>query len=220
MYTQCPECKSPYSVTAEQLRASHGEISCEACSAIFDALELLNEGAIPNDIEINEFPSYLDDSINNSSFPKLQAKHWGLGICFLLLGLTFQIYFFKAYALSQNTTLRPWLEKACNVKTNCQLPPYKNLDELTILNGSFEPVNDHYLFKTAFINQSIFAQQQPSIKLTLLDFTGHSFAERIFHPEHYSKQPLSLLKPDIPVEITISIATPLKKIGGYRFELI
>jgi len=220
MYTQCPDCKHPHSITVEELRTSHGMISCEACSTLFDALDLLEEGTIPTDpADTTDFHSV---SNNFDSIPPSyqQSKYWGLGTSLLLAIFFFQVYFFEAYNLSQNTTLRPWLKNICIKTINCQLPDYENLDEISILKGSFEPKENYYIFKTAFINQSLFAQKRPSIKLTLIDFTGHSFAKRTFYPSDYSTQPSTLLEPDLAAEITLSIATPSRKIGGYRFELI
>ncbi|NOQ77534.1 MAG: DUF3426 domain-containing protein [Methylococcaceae bacterium] len=181
---------------------------------MYDALELLNEGTIPASIEAATFSSAV-----KSNTSKL-TRYWGLAAGFLVMLFIFQVYFFEGYNLSQHTTFRPWLKKVCTTTTNCQLPVYKNLDEISILKGSFEPENDHYLFKTAVINQALFAQKRPSIKLTLTDFTGQSFATRIFYPTDYSKQSVKLLEPNLADEITLSIATPSSKVGGYRFELI
>ena len=102
-----------------------------------------------------------------------------------------------------------------------QLPHYKNLDEFTVLHGSFEPTaNKHYVFKAAFTNQSAFEQTLPSIKLTQLDFTGRVFAKRIFHPQDYSNQAHKLIEPEMSEEIILEIASPSTKTGGYRFEFI
>jgi predicted Zn finger-like uncharacterized protein len=217
MYTQCPECKQPYSITVAELRTSHGMISCETCSAQYDALDLLNEGTIPTELNTGiSPPSYT----NTPETTPPQSRYWGTGASLLLVVLIFQAYYFEAYNLSQNALLRPWLEKACTKKGNCQLPAYKNLSEISILKGSFEPENNHYIFKTVIINQSLFAQKRPSIKLTLIDFSGRSFASRTFYPTDYSSQPITLLEPNLADEISLSIATPSSNLGGYRFELI
>ncbi len=219
MYTQCTECEHPCSITVEHLRTSHAMLCCESCSSMFDALELLNEGSIPVDSSIQQF-SVSNDNINATDTSNQQKKYWGLGTILLCLTLIYQVYFFESYNLSQNTMLRPWLQKMCTLSTWCQLADYQNLDEISILEGSFEPINNHYQFKTIFINQSLFAQKRPSIKLTLLDFTGTPVAKRVFYPADYSKQPKTLLEPNYVDKIILSIAAPSSKIGGYRFELI
>jgi len=219
MYTQCPECKKTHAITVDELRTSHGMMNCEACNAMYDALELLNEGDISSaNIDTKTTTESHKTDIND--VPNQRNSYWGVSTSLLIIILLFQVYFFEAYNLSQNTALRPWIKKVCTQLSNCQLPHYKNLTEISILTGSFEPKNNHYIFKTSFINQSPFAQNRPSIKLTLLDFTGQAFAKRVFHPEDYSEHPLTPLKPELADEITLSIATPSSKIGGYRFELI
>jgi predicted Zn finger-like uncharacterized protein len=218
MYTQCPECKTPHPITDEEINTSIGMTKCDGCSAMFDAQESLNEGTMPNETDIDEFISYLDSSIPTKT--NYQSKWWGLGSGFLLLIFIFQAFFFEAYNLSQNISLRPWLKKTCASTPFCQFPHYKNLAEFNILNSSFKPESDHYLFKIVYINRSIFSQRRPSIKLSLIDFTGHTFATRIFYPEIYSKQATTLLKPNIPEQTALTIATPTNKVGGYRIELI
>ena len=185
---------------------------------MYDALDLLNEGEIPANIQTPTFSSPIET--HSSELANTASKYWGLGTSFLAILFIFQIYFFEAYNLSQNNRIRPWLKKLCTTASNCQLPNYNNIDEISILNGSFDPENNHYTFKAAVINQAAFSQKQPSIKLTLTDFTGYSFASRIFYPSDYSNRPEKLLEPNIANEISLSIAPPSSKVGGYRFELI
>ncbi len=213
MYTQCSKCKKQHEISVEELRASRGMISCDSCATMFDALELLSEGQGVN-------AGGGDIAIPPIKLKKKYPSFWGLGYSICIILFIFQIVLFEGYNLTQNATVRPWLEKTCGY-FDCQLPRYKNLNEFTILHGSFEPAaNKHYIFKAAFTNQSAFEQALPSIKLTLLDFTGHAFAKRIFHPQEYSNQAHDLIEPDMSEEITMEIAAPSTKMGGYRFEFI
>ena len=218
MYTQCPECKKQRLISVTELRNSGAMISCSGCSLMFDALEFLNDDQVAAEPKKNA--TLADETTRATSFFKNFAANWGLVYTLCIIIFIFQIYFFEGYNLTQNTIFRPWLKKACGY-FNCQLPPYKNLNDLTILHGSFEPMkNEDYIFKAAFTNQSAFEQNYPSIKLTLLDYTGNAFAERIFHPQDYLIQDSSLIMPEMSAEITMEIAAPPKKIGGYRFEFI
>ena len=213
MYTQCPKCKKQHKITIEELRTTRGMLSCDGCSTMFDALELLSE------------EQDAKGQNDNKTIPgiKLRKKHtlpWGLGYSICIILFIFQIVYFEGYNLTQNAVVRPWLKKTCGY-FGCQLPHYKNLSEFTILHGSFEPTaSKHYVFKAAFTNQADFEQTLPSIKLTLLDFTGHAFAKRVFHPQEYSNQAHNLIAPEMTEEITMEIATPSTKTGGYRFEFI
>jgi predicted Zn finger-like uncharacterized protein len=55
MYTRCPACKTAYRIGPEQLRAGRGEVKCQNCHAVFNALSSLADtvkdsskpGAVP-----------------------------------------------------------------------------------------------------------------------------------------------------------------------------
>ncbi len=175
---------------------------------MFDAQESLHEGSFISNAETA--------AINSTR----QPISWRLGTLFLLLILMFQVYHFEAYNLSQNISLRPWLKTICSAIPSCQFPLYRNTAEFKIIKSSFQPANGHFVFNTAFVNRSIFAQEQPSIQLTLIDFSGHVFAKRLFHPKDYSTQPQVLIKPNLSETVTMDIAAPANKVGGFRFELI
>lgn len=218
MYTQCPECKKPHTLTVDDLRRTHAMLRCKTCAIMFDALELLSIGSIDN-FENTLSPSPNSTrTIDNGFWPK--KNYLILWSIFLFFILMLQVYFFESYNMTQNPTLRPWLKKGCTVIPGCKFPHYKKLNELTILDGHFEPANDYYIFKTTIINQSPFSQKLPSIRLILIDFTGGPFAERTFLPTEYSKEPLILLKPETSKKIKLTIAAPANKVGGYHFELI
>lgn len=227
MYTQCPKCRSQRPVSVEDLRSSGGMLNCHTCSSTYDALKLLSKGYVPGkkkkaaslENQAEEVKSEVDDSYDKAEadFP----MPWGLASSFCLLLFIFQVYFFEGYNLTQNTKLRPWVEIIC-APLGCQLPVYKNLNEFTLLQGTLEPTNNgqQYIFKAAFTNQSAFTQKIPSIKLTLIDYIGVDFAERVFHPEEFSKQDSDMIEPDMTSEVTIDIANPDTELGGYRFKLI
>ena len=227
MYTQCPKCETQRPVSVEELRSSGGMLTCYTCSSTFDALNLLSKGYAPSKKKKQNSAVNQDDeaiSVFNTkqgnTLPILGNIPWGVASSFCLLMFIFQFYFFEGYNLTQNKRFRPWVENIC-APLGCQLPTYKNLDEISLLHGSLEPTDDEqYIFKAAFTNQSIFTQKKPSVKLILVDYTGADFAERIFYPDEYPTQESDLMEPDMSSEITLNIASPETKVGGYRFELI
>ena len=144
------------------------------------------------------------------------------GLVIGLLLLIGQIVYFEGYAFSQNPAVRPGLVKLCQL-INCQLPVYKNLDEFTLLHGSFTPLPDqNYAFRVVMSNQAAFAQPYPNIKLTLLDYSGNAFAHRIFQPRDYLPEDAvaSVMAADATTEISLKIAAPKTKVGGSTFDLI
>ena len=213
MYTQCTICKQQQYLTAKELSSSQGMIRCSHCSSLFNALEHLTEDAQANPFATHEI-------LPHSHQPVKRSSYWGLLTSLCLIILAFQIYYFEGYTLTQNSTVRPWLIKICH-SLNCQLPAYKNRNEITILHGSFQTIDkQHSIFKATFINQALFEQKLPAIKLTLQGFTGVDFAERIFYPKDYMNTDSAIMAPDRVFEIALDIATPKDKMGGYYFELI
>ncbi len=213
MYTQCPECRKQHSVSSEDLRATRGMIKCTQCSAMFDALEYITD----------ELPIADSDNLTDSLFPEAATvtsnRFWLYGFCFGLLALITQFFYFEAYALSQNHTLRPWLVTFCDA-LRCDLPDYKNAGEISVLKTTLEPGDTpNYRFKAVITNQSAFSQPYPHVRLTLLDFTGEAMLKRVFSPTDYQAKS-SLLASDDSAEIIIDIAVPNKTFGGYSFKLL
>ena len=148
--------------------------------------------------------------------------YWRTGLVIGLLLLIGQIIYFEGYAFSQNPAVRPGLAKLCQL-IKCQLPDYKNLDEFSLLHGSFTPLPDqNYDFRVVMSNQADFSQPYPNIKLTLFDYSGNAFAHRIFQPRDYLPENAvaTLMAADATTEISLKIAAPKTKVGGSTFDLI
>lgn len=68
MYTQCPDCATVFRVTADALRAAHGDVRCGICSTTFNALENLSEQSFEPAPPETETPSP-DDSMTVEELP-------------------------------------------------------------------------------------------------------------------------------------------------------
>ena len=216
MFTQCPECQKTHPLTLEQLRASRGMMRCSHCSALFDALAFIGETAAVEVEKTTPRPLPWE----NVNLP--DGSHWGIAVLVGALLFAAQIAYFEGHTISQNTRFRPWLEALCS-KLGCQLPAYKNLDEFTVMHGSFAVLPDHnYAFKAVISNQASFKQPYPNIKLTLFDFNGTAFAHRIFQPQYYlpAYAVATAIDADASTEINLNIAKPATPVGGYTFELV
>lgn len=214
MYTECPSCSKKHPITVKKLRGSHGEFLCDRCYTTFNPVDLLNERSFFKKNEGIKSEAELENSED------LFSGYWKYGVTLCTLLFLLQVYLFEGDALAQNKTTRPWLQKICSI-VDYPLAPYKNSDEISILNVSFDPADEGtYVLKASLLNQADFSQNQPSIKLVLMDFVGESFAERIFHAKDYSKNTTTQINPDMTSEIKIIIAAPSNKIAGYRLELI
>ena len=217
MYTQCPECQTIQSLTLEQLRAGRGMLRCSHCSAMFDALERISETK-----EINHSENLSSTRLPWDKVSMSGNAYWRTGLVIGLLLLIGQIVYFEGYAFTQNPAARPALAKLCQL-INCQLPVYKNLDEFTLLHSSFTPLPDqNYVLGVVISNQANFSQTYPSIKLTLLDYSGNAFAHRVFQPRDYLPEDsvATVMDADAITEISLKIAAPKTKVGGSTFDLI
>lgn len=218
MFTQCPECLKTQHVSASQLRNDHGMVTCKVCRAFFDALPSLTETAeeelTPNTATSQDFP-----------WERTPAKHKALWLTGFFLGLVFlagQIIFFEGGNLGRQKDIRLMLENLCR-QLGCTLPLYSNLEDFDVLKGSFSQSPDNnYLFNAVIQNQAAFSQAYPKLKLTLLDFNGAVFAQRVFNPGDYLTQTPKpqALAAGAATEINLAIAAPATKVGGYSFELV
>lgn len=213
MRTICPSCYKEHTITVKKLDTSEGEFLCNRCYVTFDPVENLSEKGFFK----NKKPIKTEKELQNTDMP-LDFWQYGLALCAFIFML--QIFLFEGDSLAQNKILRPWIERICST-VGYPLTPYKNLKEFNIIYVSLDPTdNESYVLNASFINQSDYSQDQPSIKLVLKDFVGDIFAERIFHPDEYSKNSISPITPDMTTKIKMVIAAPENKIGGFHFELI
>ncbi|MDD5274799.1 MAG: DUF3426 domain-containing protein [Methylovulum sp.] len=232
MFTQCPNCHQKQPLTVEQLRNSKAIAHCSQCGIMFDALELINE-TVPDSPkkDLPQFGIHQDkpSGITKATIQKLPWEnplphgktYWRTGVFLGLLMLISQATYFEGYALSQNVSVRPSLERLCQ-HLNCRLPAYQNPDELTVMHGALSPLPDkNYEFRAIINNQAAFTQRYPNLNLSLLDYTGKPFTHRVFRPQDYLPQPskTSTMEANATLDITLYIAATKNLVGGYTFDL-
>ncbi|MCX7099090.1 MAG: zinc-ribbon and DUF3426 domain-containing protein [Methylococcales bacterium] len=217
MYTQCPKCETIQPISLAKIRKGRGMIQCNHCASLFDALERLSETTVIN----------LSEQQQANSLPWQEDKDsspvdWRVGLIVGSLLLVAQLIYFEGHGLSQNPSTRPALMTFCQL-VGSHLPTYRNLNEFVVLQGSFTPLpNQNYTFKLVFSNQAVFPQAYPSIKLSLQDYNGIEFANRIFSPQDYlsENEAANLMAADATTEVSLDIAAPKSSIGGSTFDLI
>ena len=191
---------------------------CTKCSAKFDALERLNE----NMATINAW----QDDAPTTDIPWEKGKHtrspllWSLASTAGLLLLLAQLYYFEGAQLVQRPGIRTWIETICQ-PLDCRLPVYRNLQQITI-QGILQPVADNsFQLQALLVNQAPFAQAYPDIKLSLMEFNGRVFAERVFHPDDYLVNASArLMSSKSRIDVNLAIVKPALPIGGYTLELL
>jgi hypothetical protein len=129
--------------------------------------------------------------------------------------------YFEGYYFSQNPVFRPVLEKYAPYRTAACL-----LTKSGRVHGTARPAyrfTDHAnLFKAVISNQAAFTQTYPNVRLILLDYTGKPFTHRVFRPQEYLPEALvttPVMISDATAEISLNIAAPETKVGGYTFDL-
>ncbi len=214
MYSRCPHCAKQQEVTVERLRQSRGFLDCSACGKSFDALRFLSEG---EDTVLADKLQYSDKQTVDKR-PQTPAV-WFVATSLVLLLLLAQILYFEGYRLTMQPQLRARLDKVCATLA-CRVPPYKNLEELSVSHSDLWVRSDSsYLFSAVLSNQALFAQAAPDLKLSVLNFNGQTIAERVFSSAEYLLRPTTLA-PEQTVEIRLAIVAPAAPIGGYTFTLL
>lgn len=191
-------------------------MNCSNCRASFDALEHLSDQPLATPQNPPEQPVRPQ---NSSGQRRPRQPLWATGVIAgigLLLG---QVIYFKGYQLTQTPELRPWLVKVCE-SLHCQIPDYNDVSALLVIHSQLKNADrDSYRFSALVNNQAEFQQNYPDVKLTLMNFNGQTFAERIFTANDY-RQTANALAADESAEITFDIAAPQQTVGGYQFTLL
>ena len=215
MFTQCPQCHKVHSLTVRQLRDDRGMVRCQKCQKPFDGLKFISE------TEAELAKKAKEKTLPWQKTHTATSRHWTLGFVLGVSLLSFQIVYFEGQRISQKPDTRMQLEKVCRL-LHCKLPVYRNLDEITVLQSSFERQSDkNYLFRVVIHNQAAFAQDYPDLQLSLLNGAGNIISQRIFYADDYvpiRKTPLLLA--NATLEIRLKIANLTSNVSGYRFDLM
>lgn len=150
-----------------------------------------------------------------------RPERWLAGIVFGLFLLTYQVYYFQGYALSQNPQVRPWLNTLSKY-VNIKLPDYRKPLEFTTIGSSLEHSDkDNYRLQVSFINHADLSQAPPYIQLTLQNLYGGVFAQRIFSPQEYldTENSVMPIKSSGTLDVDFLVAIPDQDIGGYSITL-
>jgi len=90
-------------------------------------------------------------------------------------------------SLAQHVEYRPWLVNLCNV-AGCELSLFKDTARIEIINKDIRthPSRSHTLLvRASFINNGVFTQEYPLLKVTLYDFNKIDVVTRRFEPRDY-----------------------------------
>lgn len=237
MRTQCPDCKSIFVVTREELKIAQGYVRCGECLTVFNAAnELLDSESFKTEphyrVNLDQIPQLFPEKSSIDSSSSVDSWHsfpslffWGLMVVFLSTTLAGQIlWFWQRDLVLQNPQLRPCLVRFCDTFL-CELPPTRNLKSFQIQNHRLRLQSDWIQVEMTFINNATFPQAYPDLQLIFEDINGNAIAQQRFKPADYLAFPPSKFQQmaahasvEFKVYLPKSLLRENKMIGGYRFE--
>ncbi len=249
--TRCPNCGTAFRVQPVQLSARGGKVRCGKCGNVFDGVKaLLAEGAAQGEDALaidsepspqlglfeatkkltgagdaaNEdapVPEFLDEPV-----PPRRRIAWALATFFALLMLIFQgIYLFRSDIAARIPETRPYLEAVC-ATYKCELRPLRSPRQMAIESSDLQADGrrDNVIVLNAVLrNQAPFAQEYPSLELTLTDERDEAVARRVLAPADYlagaAAEIARGIGPGADTVLRVYIDTTGLRAVGYRMYL-
>jgi predicted Zn finger-like uncharacterized protein len=211
--TRCPSCGTAFRVQPAQLSARGGKVRCGKCGHVFDGVKALvaeNEAAgapapapesepspqlglfeAPKRLpaagdaanEDAPVPEFLDDTP-----PPRRRIGWALGALLMFAVLLAQgVFYFRTEIAALVPDARPYLATAC-AQLGCEIRLPRRPRQMAIESSDLqaEGRGDNVIVLNAVLrNQAPFAQEFPSLELTLTDERDEAVARRVLAPADY-----------------------------------
>lgn len=252
LMTRCHNCGTAFRVQPAQLSARGGKVRCGKCGHVFDGVKsLVAENAVPGEAapqadtepspqlglfeapkklgapgdaanEDAPVPEFLDDAV-----PPRRRAVWALGAVLALATLLAQgVYHFRTEIGVLLPPVRPHLEAAC-VALNCELrlPRRPKLMAIESSDLQSDGRRENVIVLNAVLrNQALFAQEYPSLELTLTDERDEAVARRVLAPGDYlagtgAEQIVRGIGPGAEAVLHVFIDTSGLRAIGYRMYL-
>ena len=247
MYTRCPECRTTFAVTNDQLDARGGIVRCGRCHHVFRADQQLME-SIPRtqpvenkrqaqlapvaDTELTEkktgasrpLPT-LEELLWGKKRSRVKPVIWSLGSLLGLMALSVQITYFYSTELGRDPDLRPHVLRVCKY-LGCSIKPQidAGLIELTKTRVSPHPRYANVLrLRATLINRASFSQAYPLMEVSLSNRDGKLVGRRTYRPEEYLGKKKNLpqnMIPNVIVHAKLEITSPNRRADGFEIRLI
>ena len=210
--TRCPNCGTAFRVQPAQLSARGGKVRCGKCTHVFDGVAALVSDSQLTPVQAESEPSpqlaLFGTSRKNSLAGAAQAanedapvadfleetppprRSWSLafGVALLLLGLAAQsAYWYRSEIAAQFPESRPYLARACvTLKCDIKLPRLPKQLAIESSDLQADGRRENLIVLNAVLrNQAQFAQEFPSLELTLTDERDEAVARRVLTPADY-----------------------------------
>jgi predicted Zn finger-like uncharacterized protein len=215
MYTQCPDCRTVFSLDASVLAQARGAVICGNCETLFDALDTLAEQLPPEpfrllpgnarseeaprlelavyrpreDVPPAVEPAFTPRFVHDRRAPRQRPRRWPwVVICTLLaLLLAAQVAWAKRDVLIADPAVGAWLRQAC-ATLGCRLPLVRDVHRLHLVARDVQAhpsVPGALMISATIRNDAPFAQPYPVVSLILSDTEGRRVAMRRLRPSEY-----------------------------------
>lgn len=149
-----------------------------------------------------------------------------LAVLLCLAAGALQFAYYHRAELVKINELRPWLEKACDLVAQCNLPQARDPSQFLLSSKNIftHPNEKNALMVSAtIINQADFAQAYPLIELRFANVRGQTIAARRFSPEEYlgiDAEHISQIPAHTPINFNLEIVDPGEEMISYEFEFL
>jgi hypothetical protein len=127
--------------------------------------------------------SHFDEAYGNP-----HARHhrfWSIVVCVLGATLVIQsVFLFRNHIARSFPAVRPALVSLCE-NFGCTMPLPRDASQLKVTYGFNKRDDHHYVLYATVTNNAGFAQDWPSLELTLLNFIEQPLSRRIFTPAEW-----------------------------------
>ena len=210
--TRCPNCGTVFRVQPAQLSARGGKVRCGKCAHVFDGVAALiaeteqetaqaetepspqlalfgtsRKNPLAGAAEAANEDASVADFLEDTPPPR---RSWSLafGVALLLFGLAAQaIHYFRSEIAALVPETRPYLVAACaTLKCDLKLPRRPKLMAIESSDLQADGRRENLIVLNAVLrNQAQFAQECPSLELTLTDERDEAVARRVLSPADY-----------------------------------
>jgi predicted Zn finger-like uncharacterized protein len=243
--TRCPHCSTAFRVQPAQLTASSGKVRCGYCLEVFDGAACLidqPEGAsidaasLANDAPPRTYPprevlaaeAEVPEFLAPAEPRPRYALLWGFLAFLALVALAAQIaYRYRTEIATLVPESRPLLVAACEaIGCEVRLPRRSELLSIESSDLQADPKRENILRLSALLrNRAEFAQEPPSLELTLTDANDRAVVRRVLSPLEYlgAARAAEVTERGIPagaeVAVVVNFDASRVRATGYRLYL-
>jgi len=209
--TRCPSCGTAFRVQPAQLSARGGKVRCGKCGSVFDGVKaLVAESAAQGaqapapenepspQLGLFEAPKTLAGAAANEDVPApafldsppppRRRIAWVLAALAAAVAFAAQaVFWFRTDIVAFAPEMRPHLEAACALlRCELRLPRRPRLMSIESSDLQADGRRDSVIVLNAVLrNQAPYAQEFPSLELTLTDERDDAVARRVLGPADY-----------------------------------